>query len=571
VSKVAQKSITVKRAVPQVPAAPSEIAAPVPVAAPLQPPNETSPAISTVDKPVDMHPNQETAQLSTGLSRTARGRQAPSPPRNDSGDEDPLPEIAGPIEIAEQPEPEVSTNNSLSLCARVEYSALPRGLAQEVFGLVTVRAASPPEVPDSEGSVAAEAERQPMDIICVLDVSGSMQGNKIRQVQDAVRFIIEQARPSDRLGIVVFNSTASKVLRLRRMDADGKNDANVGTLRLTADGGTSIAAGLSMAIAMMENRRQRNKVSALLLLTDGQDRRTRHQIPSLVARAAATHCSLISFGFGSDHDAALLSEIAEQARTPFTFVEDVEAVREAFAGAVGGLASVVAQNIELTLKARVPLTTVHTPFEIRRISDTQVTVVIPDIMAEERRDILVELAVPADPSAPSATVLLEASCVYSDLKSGSNMAAATVLMETERCDEPQPELEPDEEVSAQRERVEVTQALKQAAVCSDQGEFEQAQQVIERSEQRVRSKKTKTSSAMCLELQDARSRMQSRSAWEHGGRAEVSDACQMHSMQRCAMESGSSKASVSKASKGMYISRAQKSMISKSKAAYGEL
>merc|ERR1712054_493116 len=109
------------------------------------------------------------------------------------------------------------------------------------------------EAPELDGDASAERERQPMDIVCVLDVSGSMQGNKIRQVQDAVRFIVEQARPSDRLGIIAFNSGANKVLRLRSMTGEGKNDANVATLRLNAGGGTSIAAGLNKAIDMMEN------------------------------------------------------------------------------------------------------------------------------------------------------------------------------------------------------------------------------------------------------------------------------------------------------------------------------
>merc|ERR1711971_1259419 len=138
-------------------------------------------------------------------------------------------------------------------------------------------------------------------------------------------------------------------------------------------------------------------------------------------------------------------------------------------------------------------------------------------------------AIPADPAAPPTTMLLEASAVYCDLKSGGKMQTPAIRMEADRCDEPQPELEPDEEVSAQRERVEVAQALKQAAACSDRGDFDEAKEVIERSEVRIRSKKTKNSEAMCLELQDAKSRMQSRSSWEQGGRAEVSDARQMHS------------------------------------------
>merc|ERR1719267_426830 len=121
------------------------------------------------------------------------------------------------------------------------------------------------------------------------------------------------------------------------MGTDGRDEANVATLRLQAGGGTSIASGLSMALSIMEQRRQRNKVSAILLLTDGQDGSTRVRLPGLISRAQQANCSIYAFGFGRDHDAALLSELAEQAQTPFTFVEDAENIREAFAGAVGGL------------------------------------------------------------------------------------------------------------------------------------------------------------------------------------------------------------------------------------------
>lgn len=534
---------------------------PTQVATPPPPPQQRRSPVATPPPPPQPRPSPpQMPSQATAMS--------PLQTKDCMGDEDPLiaPATANASAAAE-PEPEVNNGGVVSLGARVEYSALPRGLSQDVFGLVTLKGASPPAAPQTEGVESTEAERQPMDIVCVLDVSGSMRGGKISQVQSAVRFVIEQSQPGDRVGIISFNDSATKVLRLRRMDDQGKSDATVAALRLTAGGGTSIASGLDMAIKMMEGRQQRNKVSAILLLTDGQDGSTRRQVPSLTSRVSVASCSLYAFGFGADHDAALLSEIAEQAHTPFIFVEDTDAIREAFAGAVGGLSSVVAQNVELTLKSRVPLTAVHTPFEMRWATDTEVTVLIPDIMAEERKDVLVEMAVPADSTATATTLLLEASAKYSDLKSARRMQTPVITMETNRCDEPQPEVEPDEEVSTQRERIEVAQALKQAAACSDRGEFEEAQRVIERSEGQIQAKKKKTaySGAMCLELQDAKSRMKSRADWEQGGRAEVSDARQMHAMQRCAMESGSSKAAVTKCSKQMYVCSAQSEMISKSK------
>merc|ERR1719313_2672129 len=310
-------------------------------------------------------------------------------------------------------------------------------------------------------------------------------GGKLRQVQDATRFIIEQADPRDRLGLVAFNSNATRVLRLRRMNAEGKNDANVAALRLAAGGGTSIAAGLDMALSVMERRRQRNKVSAILLLTDGQDGSTRSRLPGLLRRAANANCAVYAFGFGGDHDAALLSEIAEQAQTPFTFVEDTEKIREAFAGAVGGLSSIMAQRVELTLKCQVPLKAVNTPFP-KTQTEREVCITIPDMFALERRDVLVELSVPAE---GDITTLLEASARYTDLRQNRVVQTSPVTMDVQRVDEPQPEAEPDEEVSAQRERVEVTQALQNAAEASDQGNFDRALSMINACETCMKSAK----------------------------------------------------------------------------------
>merc|ERR1712151_1320787 len=112
-----------------------------------------------------------------------------------------------------------------------------------------------------------------------------------------------------------------------------------------------------------------------------------------------------------------------------------------------------------------------------------------------------------------------------------------------------------EEVSAQRERVEVTRALQDATEASDRGQFDQALQMIEQCDGRMKNakKKTKITEALEQELADARNRMRSRSVWEQGGRAELRDATQMHQMQRCTNTLQSSMGSM-KMSKAMYCS-----------------
>merc|ERR1712178_126530 len=100
---------------------------------------------------------------------------------------------------------------------------------------------------------------------------------------------------------------------------------------------------------------------------------------------------------------------------------------EAFAGAVGGLSSVVAQQVELTLTCHVPLKTVHTAFPLQQ-GELQAKVMIPDMFALERRDILVELAVPASSDGAEQTVLLEACARCTDLRSNRLVQTTPVVM-----------------------------------------------------------------------------------------------------------------------------------------------
>ena len=139
-------------------------------------------------------------------------------------------------------------------------------------------------------------------------------------------------------------------------------------------------------------------------------------------------------------------------------------------------------------------------------------------------------------------------------------------METHSVEEPCAEAEPDEEVSAQRVRVEVAQALRDAATASDRGRFDEASQVIDACETRMGTRKRAlpASAPLFQELEDARTRMQSRAAWEEGGRAETLDATQMHTTQRCTNTMRGA-GSHGKRAKDIYCSATQRAWIESSR------
>merc|ERR1739848_497896 len=126
--------------------------------------------------------------------------------------------------------------------------------------------------------------------------------------------------------------------------------------------------------------------------------------------------------------------------------------------------------------------------------------------------------------------------------------------------------EPDVEVTTQRHRIEVTDALEKAIAKGEQGKFEEAQCMLDQNIQKLRESpvQNETSKALLAELYDAHGRMSSAADWERGGRAELTDAMWMHRHQRCTNLSDSASNMVAKSSKQLYCKASQRRSIARS-------
>lgn len=84
-------------------------------------------------------------------------------------------------------------------------------------------------------------------------------------------------------------------------------------------GGTHIGCGLQMGIHLLTSRQTKNPLGALLLLTDGQDNQV--QDYSYLMRTLPEGVLCHTFGYGPDHTASLLVQLAEQGNGgTFTYI-----------------------------------------------------------------------------------------------------------------------------------------------------------------------------------------------------------------------------------------------------------
>lgn len=112
-----------------------------------------------------------------------------------------------------------------------------------------------------------DVSRVPVEIVFILDTSGSMSGRPFDQLRDAVTAALDRLRPEDRFQIVTFSNTAqSWGSGMCPATKDAVQAARRWVSGLRAEGGTMMIEGLRAALALPHDQ---NSVRTLVFITDG--------------------------------------------------------------------------------------------------------------------------------------------------------------------------------------------------------------------------------------------------------------------------------------------------------------
>lgn len=166
----------------------------------------------------------------------------------------------------------------------------------------------------------------PKDVIFVIDRSGSMEGEKFRQAQEALRYVIRKLNPEDRFHLLAF-STGVEVFREGMRGVDEAADAIAWIDGLSAAGSTDINRALLEALSQADQERP----VYLIFLTDGLPtvgELDTQKIVENVAREAPKNVRLFTFGVGYDVDTVLLDLLSGEHHGLSTYVQPGEPLDE---------------------------------------------------------------------------------------------------------------------------------------------------------------------------------------------------------------------------------------------------
>ena len=236
--------------------------------------------------------------------------------------------------------------------------------------------------------------RQSVHIIMLVDTSGSMEDNgKLESVKKSLRFMLSLLSSEDRLSLITFDNDATLILNKVVPDAANLDATLYKINMLHVDGSTNMSAGLLEARSVIESVDSGRK-QGIILLTDGHANvgsSTPDAIVSIIQRILTDNrdVSISTTGYGSDHNADLLMQVAREGGGAYNVVSNLEDVASTFGDILGGLVSVSAQRVQVKFPAAYSVKTSYPT----QVSDTGVTVVnVGDVYAETEITILFQVS-----------------------------------------------------------------------------------------------------------------------------------------------------------------------------------
>ena len=206
-----------------------------------------------------------------------------------------------------------------------------------------------------------------VDLICVIDISGSMTGEKILLVKESLKKLISLMTEKDRISIVLFNHQSFKILDLTYTTSENKIDIKNKINNIKAGGGTIIISGLTTAIDILkldqlknkDNKDYKNRIPAIILLSDGNDNNMDDNQLSQSFKEISRNLNLFftvhTFGYGNDHDPKIMTKLAKIRDGSFYYVSEYNKVQDYFINVLGGCMSVISNYVKVNVNSIFPL------------------------------------------------------------------------------------------------------------------------------------------------------------------------------------------------------------------------
>lgn len=367
--------------------------------------------------------------------------------------------------------------SSISLSARLEFQKIPFGKKKEAHLLITL-----------EGQ-KFQGERKPLSLAAVIDVSGSMSGEKIEFAKKSLKKLVEHMTDQDTLAILAFTDDVFTVTEPARMTQEAKDQAIHEIAKLHYMGSTNLSGATLEgyeAIRKAVEKKVGGSIERAFLFTDGQPTAGDTSFEGLVKIAKDRKpegCGLTCFGYGSDYNKELMTAMTKAGGGNEYHITTPDQAPAAFGREIGGLLSCVAQAVKVTVKTKpdVKIKEVLNDFDVKGNDDeTEAVISVDDVYGSEKRKLLLRLELPEMDKSGHPFKLADVKVAFEDLVA-KEARSEEVAVKVEYVKEADADKDSDKEVLEQIAVQKAAKAQEEAIQLAQVGNFQGANMAIQQA------------------------------------------------------------------------------------------
>ncbi len=193
---------------------------------------------------------------------------------------------------------------------------------------------------------------QHVDMVIVLDRSGSMNGKKLDDAKKAALNLVSILSPSDRFALVTYSNTAVRLSDLAYVTPSTRKRLRAVISGISAGGGTNLGQGLTEGINLLAGSDKTGNIGRVILISDGlanQGITNPNALGNMASMAAKKDFSITTVGLGLDFNEQLMTAIADRGTGTYYYLENPSAFAAVFQKEFHHASTVAASSVKIRI------------------------------------------------------------------------------------------------------------------------------------------------------------------------------------------------------------------------------